>query len=750
MKKTWRNRLLLSYLPVLFITISMLVFISVSIISEISVHETEKANRIFTEYVSDSMQNSLRNIEHLVLEGVNSNPAYADFFEMAGGENQLLVNYLVSREIGKLIEENPLIHSIYLYRSADKIVLSKSLYSRLTEFEDNAFLQEALSKPASAMWSPVRKYAEFSSEPKVGVISMTKKALLPFGNQGIIVVNVKVDALLQFVHESINPDITFLEIQTADRETVYPLPEAAAARPADNKHQGKVVTRLHSDYIGWDFISGVYGGVLFSWVTVISRIWIGIGVLTVLISLIFTFVLTRRNYKPVEDIVQQINAYGKNQLKGGGSDEFSYIRKVLDNLFQEKNVYEKRRMEDLPAKRKQAFLELIHGQGHADDSVWKARMAEFHLPDDFSCLTATVVEIDHYERFKESYSLQDQHLLKYALANVSKEFSGGRIWEEWISGSRLAILYLDNAASSSDLETRAADMLEHLRVWVALNLKFSVTIGVGRPAAGVREVSASFEEAVEALQFKMSLGSNQLISFKELEEERPRDTRVYFQLFDAMLQDLRMGSASFPGRLSSFAQYLEQDVLPQEVVDHLLQYWINIVERSMLEAEPALGEYWRTAVHPELTAAAERAETLEDLLPAFVSAFEKLHAKQVSLQESKSYHHLIREIRAYIEENYANPDLSLNHISDKFSINGKYSSQLFKEHFGMKFVDFLVNLRMDHAKKLLHETEEPIQDIALKVGYLHSISFGRTFKKVVGVTPGDYRKYRQLAPEEEH
>ena len=59
----------------------------------------------------------------------------------------------------------------------------------------------------------------------------------------------------------------------------------------------------------------------------------------------------------------------------------------------------------------------------------------------------------------------------------------------------------------------------------------------------------------------------------------------------------------------------------------------------------------------------------------------------------------------------------------------------------MKFVDFLVNLRMEHAKTLLLQTDESINAIAIKVGYIHSISFGRTFKKVIGVTPGDFRKY---------
>lgn len=742
MKKTWYTRLLLSYIPVLFITISMLVFISVSIISEITVHETEKANRIFTEYVADSMQTSLKGIERLILEEMNSNAAVSEFFDKSDGDNQLLVNYQVSKEIGKLIEDNPLIHSIYLYRAADKVVLSRNHVSALADFEDKDFVSGILSKPDSAAWSPVRKYSEFSSEPKDNVISLTKKALLPFGNQGIIVINVKVDSLLRVVEEIINHDISFLEIRSSDNEKVYPLDKVAAVLPAEVKPKGKVITRLHSDYIGWDFESGIYGGLLFGWVTVISRIWIGIGVLTVLASLFFALFVTRRNYKPIEKIVQQINAYSKTQLKGGGSDEFAFIQKVLDNLFQEKDIYEKQHKENMPVKRKQAFLELVEGQNSAEASVWKSRLAEFNLPGEFSKVTAAVVEIDRYEHFQQSYGAQDQRLLKFALTNVAGEFFGKTIWEEWISGSRLAILYLENAASTKE---RYADTLDNLRIWVALNLKFSVTIGIGRSGSELRDVPGSFEDALTALQFKMSLGSNQVISIEELEGEASRDTRVYFQLFDAMLQDLRMGNPAFPNQLASFAQQLEQDVLSKEEVDHLLQYWINMVQRSMAEAEPALAELWRTGIHPELTASMERAETLEELLPLVVSAFERLYAKQLSLKESKSYHYVMKDIRAYIEDNYANPDLSLNHISEKFSVSGKYSSHLFKEHFGMKFVDFLVNLRMEQAKRLLLETDEPIQDIAVRVGYLHSISFGRTFKKVVGVTPGDFRKYSQLA-----
>lgn len=58
----------------------------------------------------------------------------------------------------------------------------------------------------------------------------------------------------------------------------------------------------------------------------------------------------------------------------------------------------------------------------------------------------------------------------------------------------------------------------------------------------------------------------------------------------------------------------------------------------------------------------------------------------------------------------------------------------------MKFVDFLVKLRVEKACRLLSASDMAVQDIALQVGYANAISFGRVFKRIMGVTPGDYRK----------
>ena len=53
---------------------------------------------------------------------------------------------------------------------------------------------------------------------------------------------------------------------------------------------------------------------------------------------------------------------------------------------------------------------------------------------------------------------------------------------------------------------------------------------------------------------------------------------------------------------------------------------------------------------------------------------------------------------------------------------------------------YLLNIKMEYAKKLLIETKIPVALIASKVGYDNYSNFTQMFRKVVGVTPSDYRK----------
>ena len=84
-------------------------------------------------------------------------------------------------------------------------------------------------------------------------------------------------------------------------------------------------------------------------------------------------------------------------------------------------------------------------------------------------------------------------------------------------------------------------------------------------------------------------------------------------------------------------------------------------------------------------------------------------------------------------------DISLQSISKEFDINANYVSQLFKKEMGTTFTEYLTNLRIDYACKLLATTALTLIEIAEKSGYDDYFYFSRIFKKVKGISPSAYR-----------
>ena len=59
---------------------------------------------------------------------------------------------------------------------------------------------------------------------------------------------------------------------------------------------------------------------------------------------------------------------------------------------------------------------------------------------------------------------------------------------------------------------------------------------------------------------------------------------------------------------------------------------------------------------------------------------------------------------------------------------------------GYNFTDYIKELRINYAKKLLKETDKAIKGIVEEIGYTDVASFTRTFRQKEGITPGKYRE----------
>lgn len=100
----------------------------------------------------------------------------------------------------------------------------------------------------------------------------------------------------------------------------------------------------------------------------------------------------------------------------------------------------------------------------------------------------------------------------------------------------------------------------------------------------------------------------------------------------------------------------------------------------------------------------------------------------------------VRMIKNYIRENCGNPALSLKDISDYVHISGSHMCMLFKKETGTTVNQYVTEVRMERALRLLKEGRLGVGRICELSGYKDSSYFGRAFRKKFGMTPLEYRE----------
>ncbi|MGO4275534.1 helix-turn-helix domain-containing protein, partial [Paenibacillus sp. TAF58] len=98
------------------------------------------------------------------------------------------------------------------------------------------------------------------------------------------------------------------------------------------------------------------------------------------------------------------------------------------------------------------------------------------------------------------------------------------------------------------------------------------------------------------------------------------------------------------------------------------------------------------------------------------------------------------DILSFIEGNGMDPLFSLQLIADHFSMSVSNFSYHFKKTMGQNFKEYIDQLRIQKSIVLLRKSDETLELISQQVGYSNTSSFIRSFKKVVGITPGQYRE----------
>jgi len=96
------------------------------------------------------------------------------------------------------------------------------------------------------------------------------------------------------------------------------------------------------------------------------------------------------------------------------------------------------------------------------------------------------------------------------------------------------------------------------------------------------------------------------------------------------------------------------------------------------------------------------------------------------------------QIRDLLNENFAQ-HVSLAELAAVAGVHPVYLATMFRENFHCTVGDYVRRLRVDFASRELSSTDTPLAEIALAAGFAHQSHFARTFKRLTGLTPRQYR-----------
>lgn len=100
------------------------------------------------------------------------------------------------------------------------------------------------------------------------------------------------------------------------------------------------------------------------------------------------------------------------------------------------------------------------------------------------------------------------------------------------------------------------------------------------------------------------------------------------------------------------------------------------------------------------------------------------------------------EILNYLSLNHSQ-SITLETLQKEFKVNKFKLQKSFKKNIGLTPLEYLTSIRIENSKKLFY-TDIPLVEIALESGFYDQSHFTHSFKKYVGVTPGNYKKNSKI------
>ncbi|MGB3933160.1 MAG: helix-turn-helix domain-containing protein [bacterium] len=415
------------------------------------------------------------------------------------------------------------------------------------------------------------------------------------------------------------------------------------------------------------------------------------------------------------------------------------ILKVVDNICREREEaaarlrrakeMEKQLSEALPHIARGLILDLCFGR-IGDPTAVQERAALLKIGE--GPYTVLYLMIDDRGACGQGQGKKEQ-LQVAGLLQERVEEDGGALLVPFGRDSFLVIKAGDGGRGAGELAEKMRQAVEKLG-------QVTLTVGVGETCPDLPFLQNSYRAAEAACRYGTLLGGNQVIYAGDVDSIRGDKLAPYPNTKEEELMavvELAEGERAFTLLEKIWQQLVTASGGEERILR--LRSWelVTGMVRAALKGGAEAGDV------------AKMQGTLLERLAAVSGLQEIYHLLQAALKQSlqlvearqeKAHRETIAQAKRYMAQHFAK-QLTLEEVARQVHLSPYYFSRLFKEREGLTFIEYLTNLRLEEAKRLLLKTEDKIEAIARRVGYGEANYFSRLFKRKVGMSPSEYRKH---------
>lgn len=301
---------------------------------------------------------------------------------------------------------------------------------------------------------------------------------------------------------------------------------------------------------------------------------------------------------------------------------------------------------------------------------------------------------------------------------------------------------LFRADSREELEQAQQDYLERVKAILANYEHVRYFGGIGVPVNRLRELPAAFETASHAFAHRYLVRESRILNSSELE----RDGFLEREDFDISNVDPKQIDRA---KVREFLKLGDREETIYFVEEFFNDLGANVMHSNIFRQYITMDIYFcvvdfledlqisRDEVEP-FDVSAGPLQSEENAIQYIVTIINRA----LELRErtaSNRYGDIVDEVMRYIEQNYADEELSLNLLASHVNFSPNHLSMVFAQQTGQTFIKYLTEYRMNKAKELLRCTGKRSSEISAEVGYKDSHYFSYVFKKTQGMTPTQYR-----------